>query len=96
MDFEIDGEAPQHGIYLPTLKLHVPPICHVVHCWWVHIWGLLVSELCCLSWSDGLSCKMWSQMCGSWYLPKFLLCEGSLTHMYIASFIFLRPPVIFC
>ena len=31
-------------------------------------------------------------MCGSWYLPKFLLSEGSLTLTYIASFMFLMTP----
>ena len=31
-------------------------------------------------------------MCGSWYLPKFLLSEGSLTCMYIASLMFLVTP----
>ena len=48
--------------------------------------------ICYLSWSDGVPCKTWSQMCGSWYLPKFLLSEGSLTHMYIASLMFMVPP----
>ena len=31
-------------------------------------------------------------MCESWYFPKFLLSEGSLTQMYIASLMFLVIP----
>ena len=53
----------------------------------VHMQGV-DSELYYLSWSDGVSCKIWSQMCGSWYLPKFLMSEGSLFHMYTTSFIY--------
>ena len=33
----------------------------------------------------GVSCSTFSQMWGSWYLPKFLLKGGSLTPMNIAS-----------
>ena len=32
-------------------------------------------------WRAGMSCKMPSQMWGSWYLPKFLFNEGSLILM---------------
>ena len=39
-----------------------------------------------------MSCKTWSQMCGSWYFPKFLLSEGSFTQMYTASLMFLMTP----
>ena len=34
-------------------------------------------------------------MYGSWYLPKFLLSEGLLTCIYIASFMFLVTPCEF-
>ena len=77
--WKVMGRDPSHGIYLPTLKFCVPHL----------LCGTLVGgscmvldgELCYLSWSDCVSCKTWSQMCGSWNLPKFLLSEGSLTHV---------------
>ena len=37
-----------------------------------------------LSCSVGMSCSMLSQMCGSWYFPRFLFNVGSLTLMNIA------------
>ena len=45
-----------------------------------------------VSWSSGVSCKTWSQMCGSWYLPKFLLSKWSFTQIYIVSLMFLVTP----
>ena len=48
-------------------------------------------ELCFLNWSD-VSYKTWWQMCGTWYVPKFLLSEGSLTHMFSATFMFQVTP----
>ena len=45
-----------------------------------------------LSCRVGVSCSVGSQMCGSWYFPMFLLHEGSLTLMNIASFMFLALP----
>ena len=47
-----------------------------------------------LSWRTGVSCRIWSKICGSWYLPKFLLCEGSFTWMYMASLMFLVNPYV--
>ena len=52
-------------------------------------------ELCYLSWSDDMSCKTWSQMCGSWYLPKFLLSEESLTHILHCLFNISGEPLWF-
>ena len=34
-----------------------------------------------------MSCRTSSQMCASWYLPRFLLRDGSLTLMNMASLI---------
>ena len=34
----------------------------------------------------------WSQTCGSWNFPTFLLKDGSLTLMYMASLMFLVSP----
>ena len=45
--------------------------------------------MCYLSCSDGVSCKASSDMCGSWYFLKFLLSDGSLTWMYMVTFVFL-------
>ena len=89
MDLASDGEAPFTWDILTSIEVVCVFICYVVQCWGVHMWGGVDSELCYLSWSDGVSCKTWSQMCGSWYLPKFLLSEGILNCMYFASFIFL-------
>ena len=38
-------------------------------------YGVNVVVGCCvgLSWNVGDACKSWSHICGSWYLPKFLL-----------------------
>ena len=60
----------------------------------VHLWGSTGGVgwmVSCAIWVEVMvcPCKTWSQMCGSWYLPMFLLSEGSLTHMYIALFMFL-------
>ena len=43
-------------------------------------------------WCVGVSCSTWSQTCGSWNLPRFLLSEGSLILMYLASLMFLVKP----
>ena len=40
----------------------------------------------------GVSCKTTSHICISWYFPIFLLTDGSLTWMYMASFIVLVMP----
>ena len=45
-----------------------------------------------LSCRVGVSCSIGCQMCGSWYFPMFLLSEGSLTLMNMASFMFLVLP----
>ena len=84
MDMESDGEAsPTLGIHT-NIEVACTPFC-VIH---------LQGSMCGvgLMVSDGVSCKTWSQMCDSWYLPKFQLSEGSLTWMYIASFMFLVTP----
>ena len=44
---------------------------------------------CYLSLSAGVSCRIWSNTCGSWYLPRLLFREGSLALMYTASLMFL-------
>ena len=89
MDLESDRKAPPTWDILTNIE--VVMWCIVGGGPYV---GGIDGELCYLSWSDGVSCKPWSQMCGSWYLSKFLLSEGSLNHMYIASLIFLVTPVI--
>ena len=40
--------------------------------------------------SSEMLCRTSSHMCGRWYLPIFLLRDGSLTLMYRASFMVLR------
>ena len=42
-----------------------------------HVGGLV--KLGFFGWSTGVSCRIWSHMCGSWYFPKFLLSERSFT-----------------
>ena len=63
-----------------------------------HIWfvvrgfGLIVEGmevLGYLSHSEGVSCSTSSHMLGSWFFPSFLLRDGSLIWMYIASFMVL-------
>ena len=41
-----------------------------------------------------MSCRIWSHTWASWYLPKFLFKEGSLTLMNMASLMFLVVPCI--
>ena len=43
-----------------------------------------------LSCNAGVSYKMLSHICGSWYFPKFLFKEGSFTWMNMASLMFLE------
>ena len=40
----------------------------------------------------GVSSSIGPQMCGNWYFPMFLLSEGSLTLMNMASLMFLLLP----
>ena len=42
-----------------------------------------------LRWSEGVSCRTSSQMWGSWYFPTFLLRDGSLRQIHMASLIVL-------
>ena len=42
--------------------------------------------------SSGMSNRTSSHICGRWYLPKFLLRDGSLALMYIASYITVAIP----
>ena len=51
--------------------------------------GWLVCYLRC---SVGVSLSTWYHTWGSWNFPRFLFKEGSLTLMYIASFMFLAMP----
>ena len=80
------------GPYLPVEVAHACPLLVVNLGGLVHEWGGWVVKLCYLNWSDDASCKTWSQMCGSWYFAKFLLSEGSLAHINIASLMFLVIP----
>ena len=61
--YQKDGCAP-----LPWL---------VVRCWYPAMERILVG-VCVdyLSLSAGVSCRIWSHNCGSWYLPKFLFKVG--------------------
>ena len=45
-----------------------------------------------LSWSAGVSCRMWSHTCGSWHLPKLLFKEGSFALINMSSLMFLVVP----
>ena len=51
-----------------------------------------VEVLSYLSHGDGVSCSTSSHMWGSWHFPRFLFWDGSLTQMYIASFMVLTTP----
>ena len=79
------------GQYLPIAVVHAP---HLLYGKFLGGFGSCkgVVMLCYLSQSEGVSCKTSSQMCGIWYFPKFLLSEGSLTQIYIVSFMFLVTP----
>ena len=84
--------------YTYHLKLCMPPYCIVL---WLYCvvyiaggpcWRGWVVKVCYLSSSDGVSCKSPSHMCGSWYLPKILFSDWSLTWICMASFMFLVTP----
>ena len=47
-----------------------------------------------LTCNAGVSCKMLSQIFGSWYFPRFLLSEGSLTCISMVSLMFLEEPCV--
>ena len=49
--------------------------------------GCVVAEVNYFSFSSEVLTRTLSQTCGRWYLPTFLLRDGSLTLMYRASFI---------
>ena len=65
--------------------------CMLCVMWGWPIGGVVV--LCYLSPSDGVSWSTSSHMWGSLYFARFLLRDGSLTLMYIASSIVLMTPV---
>ena len=71
MDLESDGELPPTwDILINTEVVHVPHLlCGTLLGYGPYV-GVVDSELCYLSCSDGVSYKMWSQMCGSWYLAS--------------------------
>ena len=50
----------------------------------------VVGWLVGLCWRVGEAWRRWSHMCGSWYLPRFLLRVGSCTQMNIASLMVLE------
>ena len=88
------GKAPSHGTKLTKW------CCACLHLLCGKLWGGWpmcgwMVKLSYLSLSDGVSWKKSSQMCGSLYFPKFLLTEGSLTCMYISSFMFLVTPCVY-
>ena len=65
--------------------------------WWAGVvWGRVVpsmrGRLGYLSCNVGVSCKMLSHICGSWYFPRFLFNEGSFTQMNMSSLMFLEVP----
>ena len=47
----------------------------------------MLEGLCC---RVGDAIRRWSQMCGSWYFPRFLLSVGSCTQMNMASLMVLE------
>ena len=76
------GKVPHIGPYLPQLRCACPlPIM------WYGGWSIegVMVVLSYLSHSDGVSWRTSSHMWGSWYFPRFLSRDGSLTWMYIAS-----------
>ena len=60
----------------------------------VHRCGLPVGDreggLDYLSCNIGESCRMLSNMCSNWYLPRFLFKEGSFTLINMTSLMFLE------
>ena len=78
------GKAPLHRIILTKWSCTCPPLYCVIYIWGRAMWGMVggfTTLLCYLTWRDGVSCNTLSHMCDSWYFPKFLLSDGSLTWM---------------
>ena len=82
------GEALLGGPYLPD-DVYMPPCCGGGPSGTVM--GVLNRGYHC-RWRASVSYSTPSQMCGSWYLPRFLLRGGSLTLMNMASFMVLVMP----
>ena len=55
-------------------------------------WKGVGSTVYYLSCRVGVSCSIGSQKSGNWYFPMFLLSEGSLTQVNMASLMFLVLP----
>ena len=86
------GKATQHGIILTNWSCACPPLlCCVVKYGGCQYGGWMV-KLCYLSCNDGASYKTPSHMCGIWYFLGSYWGMGSLTWMYMASFMFLMTP----
>ena len=87
---------PKGGFH-PLVKDHsYQKCCCVVSCVaslshdWEGMWSImggLAAKM--LRWRAGVSCRTSSQIWNSWNLPMFLLRDGSLTLMYMASSIVL-------
>ena len=87
----------QRGILQPPVQDHsyqccwcntscvVPsPLCGRGRCWPIVVWQLRVR--CFLRWGPGVFSRTSWYMWGSWNLPIHLLRNGSLTLMYMVSF----------
>ena len=74
-----------HVEYLPTRWL-CSPLLLAVGCWYP------AGGVVYLSWSVGVSCRIWSHTCNSWYLPKFLFKEESFPLINMASLMFHSLP----
>ena len=67
----------------------------VVMSWWggmVCVSRREKGELDYLSCSIGVSWRMLSHMCSSWYFPRFLFKVGSFTLINMASLMYLKVP----
>ena len=84
--------APQgeRGTVLTKLRIFMPPVWCMVGGEGPTVAGFVVLHY--LKYSKGVFCSTLSDMCGSWYFPRFLLRYGSFTQMYIASSMVLVTP----
>ena len=58
--------------------------------WGCYVANEVVGWLVGLHWRVGDTWRRWSHMCGSWYLPRFLLRVGSCTQMNMTSLMVLE------
>ena len=79
------------GIWYLPRKNCMPPTVWVVRGYGKGCdWGMYEGRLEGLSCRVGDDCRRWYHICGSWYLPRPLLSDGSWMWMNIASLMVLE------